>query len=65
MIATDNLHQLFLRYESIKFGAEGRASNGLEIIDQETGQPLGGKRAAIQYYFSVINSARGGGENTE
>ena len=54
-----------VRYESIKFGAESRASGGLEILDQETGQPLGGKRAAIQYYFSVINSASGGGENTE
>ena len=56
---------LTVRYESIKFGAESRASGGLEILDQETGQPLGGKRAAIQYYFSVINSASGGGENTE
>lgn len=57
---TDKL--LSYRYESIKFGAESRASPWLEITDEETGQPLGGKRAAIQFYFSAINSATGGEE---
>merc|ERR1719312_1149176 len=51
-----------MKYESIKFGAESRASRWLEITDEETGLPLGGKRAAIQFYFSAINSASGGEE---
>merc|ERR1719221_93255 len=52
-----------LKYESFKFGVERHSSVGLKIKDQETGEPLGGKRAAIQYYFSVVNcSAPGCGD---
>ena len=37
----------------MKFGVENsKRSGGLEIRDQETGQLLGGKRAAIQYYYT-------------
>ena len=41
------------RYESMKFGVENsKRTRGLEIRDQETGQLLGGKRAAIQYFYT-------------
>ena len=37
----------------MKFGVENsKRSGGLEIRDQETGQLLGGKRAAIQYFYT-------------
>ena len=37
----------------MKFGVENsKRSRGLEIRDQETGQLLGGKRAAIQYFYT-------------
>ena len=37
----------------MKFGVENsKMSGGLEIRDQETGQLLGGKRAAIQYFYT-------------
>ena len=37
----------------MKFGVENsNRSGGLEIRDQETGQLLGGKRAAIQYFYT-------------
>ena len=37
----------------MKFGMENsKRSGGLEIRDQETGQLLGGKRAAIQYFYT-------------
>ena len=29
------------------------AARGLEIKDPETGELLGGKKAAIQYYYSI------------
>ena len=38
------------------------AARGLEIKDPETGELLGGKRAAIQYFYSIKygNKAQGG-----
>ena len=37
----------------MKFGVENsKRFGGLEIRDQETGQLLGGKRAAIQYFYT-------------
>ena len=37
----------------MKFGVENsKRSGGLEIRDQETGKLLGGKRAAIQYFYT-------------
>merc|ERR1712107_856385 len=42
-----------MKYESLKYGSENSAWRGLEIIDQESGEMLGGKRAAIQYYYNV------------
>ena len=40
------------------------ADRGFDIKDPETGEFLGGKRAAIQYYCSIKyrNKAQGGGE---
>ena len=36
----------------MKYGVEN-AARGLEIRDPETGELLGGKKAAIQYYYSI------------
>ena len=36
----------------MKYGVEN-AARGLEIKDPETGELLGGKKAAIQYYYSI------------
>ena len=41
-----------MRYESLKYGVEN-AARGLEIRDPATGELLGGKKAAIQYYYSI------------
>ena len=38
---------------------------GLEIKDPETGELLGGKRAAIQYYYSVKYGGEGGMQEAE
>ena len=46
------LYLSLIRYESLKYGVENSA-RGLEIKDPETGELLGGKRAAIQYAYSV------------
>ena len=42
-----------LRYEALKYGFEKSSAQGLKITDPETGELLGGKRAAIQYHYSV------------
>ena len=36
----------------MKYGVE-HAARGLEIRDPVTGELLGGKKAAIQYYYSI------------
>ena len=36
----------------MKYGVEN-AARGLEIRDPATGELLGGKKAAIQYYYSI------------
>ena len=38
-----------LRYQAIQYGSE-RSGESLVIVDKETGELLGGKRAAIQFY---------------
>merc|ERR1719187_1147615 len=38
-----------MKYQAIQFGSE-RMGKGLVIIDKDTGELLGGKRAAIQFY---------------
>ena len=48
------------RYESLKYGVENALARGLEIKDTETGELLGGKRAAIQYHYSVKYGDEGG-----
>ena len=53
------------RYESLKYGVEKALARGLEIKDPETGELLGGKRAAIQYYYSVKYGGEGGNQETE
>ncbi len=50
------------RYESLKYGMENSA-RGLEIKDPETGELLGGKRAAIQYHYSVKYGHKAGTGN--
>ena len=47
------------RYESLRYGVENSA-RGLEIKDPETGELLGGKRAAIQYAYSVKYGPKAG-----
>ena len=42
----------------MKFGAE-RRGGGLVIVDPETGMLLGGKKAAIKYYYDVKYRAYG------
>merc|ERR1711868_40171 len=46
------------KYESLKYGAE-RRGGGLVILDPETGMLLGGKKAAIKYYYDVKFRAYG------
>ena len=41
---------IFIRYESLKYGMENKGT-GFRIYDKETGELLGGKRAAIQFYY--------------
>ena len=42
--------KILWRYDSLKFGVEQRGET-FSIIDSETGELLGGKKAAIQYYY--------------
>ena len=49
-----------MKYESLKYGVENALARGLEIKDPETGELLGGKRAAIQYHYSVKYGDEGG-----
>ena len=51
------------RYESLKYGVENALGRGLEI--KETGELLGGKRAAIQYHYSVKYGDEGGKQEAE
>jgi len=39
-----------LKYDSIRFGLENSPSP-LEVLNTETGESLGGKKAAIQFYY--------------
>ena len=39
-----------VRYDSIRFGLENSPSP-LEVLNTETGESLGGKKAAIQFYY--------------
>ena len=43
------------RYQAIQFGSE-KMGEGLVIMDKETGQLLGGKKAAIQFYYDKQGS---------
>ena len=56
--AIDNNTVPIFRYESLKYGAE-RRGGGLVILDPETGMLLGGKKAAIKYYYDVKYRAYG------
>ena len=47
------------RYQAIQFGSE-RMGKGLVIVDKESGELLGGKRAAIQFYHDKQNKETGG-----
>ena len=50
----------------MKFGVENsKRSGGLEIRDQETGQLLGGKRAAIQYFYTQRYGDTDGADGAE
>ena len=50
----------------MKFGVENSIrSGGLEIRDQETGQLLGGKRAAIQYFYTQRYGDTDGADGAE
>merc|ERR1712179_277237 len=49
LIGTMNKDRTNMKYQAIQFGSE-RVGEGLVIIDGETGELLGGKRAAIQFY---------------
>ena len=53
-----------IRYESLKYGVEN-AARGLEIRDPETGELLGGKKAAIQYYYSIKYGDKAQGAEAE
>ena len=53
------------RYESLKYGVENALALGLEIKDPETGELLGGKKAAIQYHYSVKYGDEGGKQEAE
>ena len=46
---------LIVRYGSIQFGL-ANSPPALEIFSSDTGESLGGKRAAIQFYHDRINS---------
>ena len=54
-----SLSLYLIRYESLRYGVENSA-RGLEIKDPETGELLGGKRAAIQYAYSVKYGPKAG-----
>ena len=45
---------IWFRYQAIQFGSE-RVGKGLTIVDRETGDLLGGKKAAIQFYHDKQN----------
>ena len=54
-----------IRYESLKYGMEKTLARGLEIKDSETGELLSGKKAAIQYHYSVKYGNERGRGNQE
>ena len=49
-VLVSNHSRTNMKYEAIQFGKEQATNRGLAVTDSDSGDLLGGKRAAIQFY---------------